>query len=394
MNFSLGECRRSGAAKAGAMVKRAFVDYYRERDISPVKQDVSDRERHFSRRASLYRFLGVPPLYVEGAHVLEFGPGSGDNATYTASLGPERYVLVDANPRGLAETRLQLAATALAPECVSVVESYVEDFAVEERFDLVLAEGLVPFQNDPGGFARHIASFVRPGGMLVLTCADAASAIGEIGRRFLANRIAPPALPYLERRSLLVPVFSAHLATLEGMSRSVEDWIDDNIAHPLTGRLYSIADAIESLAGDGFAIWGSSPQFLTDWRWYKRVYGDERDFNGRAVESYYRNVANLLDYRVTLEPHDGELGRAILRECNALYALMQANDAGDESLAPQTAGRLRDVAELVADVSPLTASSLRSLAGALAGDNAAVLGEEFTAHFGRGQQYVSFVRER
>jgi SAM-dependent methyltransferase len=374
-------------------VKRAFVDYYRERDISPVHQDISDRERHFGRRSSLYRYLGIPPLYVEGAHVLEFGPGSGDNALHTASLGPERYVLVDGNPRGVTETRAKLATTALPEGVVEVVASYVEDFKVVERFDLVVAEGLIPFQNEPVGFARHIASFVRPGGMLVVTCADSASAIGEIGRRLLANRIAPPSLPYAERRAQLSPVFASHLATLEGMSRSVDDWVDDNIAQPLTGKLYSMADAIESLAGDGFVVTGSSPQFLTDWRWYKRVYGSERNFNERAVESYYENVVNFLDYRETLDAHDAGIGRRIRTACDALYEAMHADDAGDAAGLPAAIAHLNEIAQLVEPIAASTAASLHALAVALAGDAATARATNaFSAHFGRGQQYLSFTR--
>lgn len=373
-------------------VKRAFVDYYSERNISPVKQDISDRERHFGRRASLYRFLGIPPLYVEGASVLEFGPGTGDNALYTASLVPARYVLVDGNPRGVEETRAVMAATGL-PD-TAVVHSYVEDFATDERFDLVLAEGLIPFQNDPIGFARHIASFVRPGGVLVVTCVDSASAIGEIGRRLLANRIAPPSLPYAERRAQLAPVFAPHLATLEGMSRSVEDWVDDNIAQPLTGKLYSMVDAIESLGPDGFVVAGSSPQFLTDWRWYKQLFGEERAFNERAIESYYRNVANFLDYRETLDDHDVELGRRLLRDCDALHEAMLADDAGDASGLPAAVKRVAEIATLVEPVAAGTAASLRALANALSGSDAtAAATNAFSSHFGRGQQYVSFIRE-
>jgi len=376
-------------------VKRAFVDYYRERDISPVKQDIADRDRHFGRRAALYRFLGIPPLYVEGARVLEFGPGSGDNALYTASLGPAHYVLVDGNPRGLRETRAQLTALPFAADRFTLIESYVEDFRADERFDLVLAEGLVPFQNDPAAFVRHIAAFVRPGGVLVITCADAASAIGEIGRRLLAGRIAPPALAHDERRALLAPVFAPHLATLAGMSRSVEDWVDDNIVHPLTGRLYSIAGAIGDLAADGFSIYGSSPQFLTDWRWYKQVYGAASRFNERAVESYFGNVVNLLDYRITLEPHAAARGGAVLAICDDLYALMQSADAGNADALREAVVRVRALATLVESVAPETANGLHALAAALAGDPAAAAAPNaFSAHFGRGQQYLSFVRDR
>ncbi len=372
--------------------RRAFVDYYRERDISPVKQDITDLERHHGRRASLYRFLGIPPLYVEGARVLEFGPGSGDNAIVTAGLCPARYVLVDGNPRAIAETRAQLANISLPSGACSVVESYVEDFTTEERFDLVVAEGLVPFQNDPSAFVGHIASFVRTGGMLVITTADAASAIGEIGRRLLGNRLAPPSLPYDERRQRLVPVFAPHLATLSGMSRSVGDWIDDNIAHPLTGRLFSIADAITALEPAGFTIWASSPQFLTDWRWYKQVYGEACAFNARAIHAYHCNIANLADYRVTLSPHDPQLGIALLEAGAALYDLMQANDAGDESVTGDVIAVIGRMATLLASVSPSTATSLQSLAATLASGGEPGLPDAFAAHFGRGQQYVSFIR--
>ena len=373
-------------------MKRAFVDYYRERGISPVKQDISNIDRHFGRRAALYRFLGIPPLYVERARVLEFGPGSGDNALHTASLAPARYVLVDGNPRAVEETTAQLEATGLPSTAFEVVERYVEDFACAEHFDLVLAEGMIPFQDDPARIAGHVASFVRPGGILVITTADSASAIGEIGRRILANRLIPPSLPYDERRRRLAPVFAPHLATLGGMSRSVDDWIDDNIAHPLTGRLFSIGDAIRLLAPHGFTIYGSSPQFLTDWRWYKQLYGDERQFNERAIERYLRNVANLADYRVTLDEHDAELGARILAATDDLYLLMQAGDRGDEAALAPAIARIRDVASLLRPISAKTAASLDDLWAALAaGDPEAPVGT-FAPHFGRGQQYLSFIR--
>ena len=76
----------------------AFVSFYAENRISPVAQDLSDLRRHFQRRESLFRSLGILPLLVQGASVIEFGPGSGHNALYTASLKPATYTLVEGNP--------------------------------------------------------------------------------------------------------------------------------------------------------------------------------------------------------------------------------------------------------------------------------------------------------
>lgn len=375
-------------------MNRAFVDYYRERGISPVGQDITDLERHFQRRAALYRFLGIPPLYIQGRSVLEFGPGSGHNALYTASQSPARYVLVDGNPRGVRETReLLLSGTALSPAQCTIIESLVEDFETADTFELVLAEGLIPFQLDPAAIARKVAEFVTPNGILVVTCADGASIIGEVCRRLLAERFAGD-VTGRPRRELLRRIFGPHLATLAGMSRSLDDWLDDNIDHPWIGRPFSIRDAISCLEGQGYRIYGASPHMFVDWRWYKDVVGPQAAFNQRACESYLQNVINLLDYRLTLPPQDAETGKRLLDSTDRLYDLMQASERGDSGAVTEAVTVLDDIAAQVSAFAPQTAASLREVAHAL---RCAVLDvkslRNFESHFGRGQQYLSFVRD-
>jgi len=83
----------------------AFVTFYSDHKVSPVAQDITDLEKHFQRRDSLFRSLGIPPFLVNGLSVIEFGPGSGHNAVFTASLSPSKYVLVDGNTLGLTQTK-------------------------------------------------------------------------------------------------------------------------------------------------------------------------------------------------------------------------------------------------------------------------------------------------
>src|SRR6185295_17754749 len=106
---------------------RPFVDFYRANRISPVAQDIADRQRHFDRREALYRHLGLVPGQIAGRHVLEFGPGSGHNALHTLSLDPARYVLVDGNPTGLERCRALLGAETGAA-AVEYVESLIEAY--------------------------------------------------------------------------------------------------------------------------------------------------------------------------------------------------------------------------------------------------------------------------
>jgi SAM-dependent methyltransferase len=373
---------------------RPFLDHYGAHDISPVAQDISDRRRHFERRGSLYRSLRIPSLYVRGRNVIELGPGSGYNSIFTQSLAPRRYVLVDANPRGLRDTRAILEQTFPAARNYEIVESLVEDFETSERFELVLAEGLVAFQLDPGAFIRGIARFTAMNGIVVFTCSDAAGLMGEIGRRLIAYKFVDPALPYAERVRRLAALFTPHLATLKAMSRPVEDWIHDNIVHPFVGKTFGIDEAIDALS-DTFEIYGSSPEFITDLRWYKELHGDQRLFNSRASHAYHENVLNFLDYRVTVAPHDVGLGHELQQVARTIYATMQRIEESEGGLSATLAcADIRLLARLAAP-SPRTAQALDELADTLENDSLADPNErwtEFPSFFGRAMQYLSFVR--
>ena len=55
--------------------KTPFVAFYSAHGIIPTRQDISNLETHFTRRAGLYRQLGVLPSFLRGRTVLEIGPG-------------------------------------------------------------------------------------------------------------------------------------------------------------------------------------------------------------------------------------------------------------------------------------------------------------------------------
>lgn len=235
-----------------------FVDFYRANEISPVAQDISDLDRHFARREALYRHLGLPPRFLAGRSVIEFGPGSGHNAVYTASLKPARYVLVDGNPIGLERTgRILAEHGASTHECAP---SMIEDYASEERFDVVLCEGVIPLQHDPASMLRHVANFAAPGGLVVMTCMDTVSQFSEIMRRLLAALMVDPQTPAARQVEPLRPLFSPHLASLTGRSRLVDDWILDVIVRPWVGEMLSVADAVAALDGD-FDCYGGVAAF-------------------------------------------------------------------------------------------------------------------------------------
>lgn len=368
---------------------RPFVDFYRENKISPVSQDISDLERHFERRASLYRALGVAPALVEGKSVLEFGPGSGHNALYTCSLHPRRFVSVDGNPTGIAAMHELFGRFPWLTQ-PEQIESYIEDFATSERFDIVICEGVIQQQRDPAAFAHHVASFVRPGGVFLTTAFDGASALADQMRRLLNLRL-PRDWSVEQRVAALEPEIAPHLAALPGMSRPIVDYLHDNIVQPMIGPLFSLVQMVPALAAD-FEVYGCSPSFVVDWRWYKTLTGDERRFNERIVDAYYRNVANFVDCRVELPSHDPAAGAALLDACTRYYELMQAAQDGIPEAFDAAVAALADAAAQLERLSPRAGACVREFIAYLGGDRAAL--RDCYSFWGRGQQNVSFIGKR
>jgi hypothetical protein len=228
--------------------------------------------------------------------------------------------------------------------------------------------------------------------MVVMTCMDAVSQFAEIMRRLMGAMIVDPDTSAAQQVERLRPLFAPHLATLAGRSRLIDDWILDVVVRPWgEGRMLSVADAVASL-DDGFDCYGASPCFLTDWRWYKDVRGEHNEV---ASAAYWRNLHNLLDYRLTFDPRTEAENRPILEICDDLYALTGCfeRERSHKTLA-DIAERLDSLGGRVAEYSPATASAILDLHDALVHADEGEFGDlgGFAALFGRGQQYLSFIR--
>lgn len=378
--------------------KIPFLDFYRQHNISPVAQDISDLNKHFDRRNALYRHCGIPPCFIKGKHVLEIGPGTGHNALFTNAMQPDRYVLVDGNSKSIQETSRLLGSYFDDISNCEIVEIPIENFTSDIPFDLAICEGVISGQVNPAVFLKSISNFVAPGGILLITCNDSVSILSEMLRRIAAQLIIGnerSSLP--EKLDKLRPFFSRHLGTLKGMSRSNDDWIYDNIFHPIIGKMLSIEDAIKALSNE-FQVYGVSPHFFTDWRWYKDIHGDGEFYNDLAIDSYRRNIHNLLDYRFVFEAIDPETGLELAGLCTNVLeiALSVQNEDTKAGYLSALVKQLDEILSVIVKFSVSTADSLREITSAfrecLAGKAFSTTLDRFAPWFGRGQQYLSFIK--
>jgi len=374
--------------------QKPFIDFYGKMDVIPTNQDITDLGTHFQRRGSLYCQLGIPPLFVQGRSVIEFGPGSGHNAIFTASLKPRNYTLVDANKKSLEGTRKVLRQHARGVS-IKIVASEIQKFTDKARFDLVLCEGVIPTQFKPASFLKHVAGFSKPGGVTVMTCMDSASVLSEVLRRYQAFFEAGPAHPMDQRVARLTRFFKSHLEQLPGMSRRHEDWVIDAIIHPWSGPLFSITEALAALEGS-YTVLGSSPKILEDWRWYKQIVREKVACAKAAHDSYWDNVHSFIDYRQILPPRPRAKNVLLLAATDHIYRSVLDFELGKIKYPPeQLAKDLRKVVQLLAAPSSDATHSLEDfIRGLNTFKKTGQWGKlpKFSSMWGRGQQYLSFIR--
>ncbi len=380
------------------MTKKAYLDFYEKHQIIPVRQDKSDMAAHFNRRGNLYKRLGIPPALLKDKSVIEFGPGSGDNAIFTASLKPSRYVLVDGNSASISELRKKLAEGYFGDVIPEICNSNILDYQDDRQFDVVFCEGVVPNQENPSAFLKEIIPFAAPGGLICITTMSPFSCLAEVCRRVIKPFFPQEIDSAVEEG---VKFFREDLLSLTGMSRLHEDWVLDNILHPWGKNLFfSIPTAIEA-ASDECDFYASSPSFLMDWRWYKSVNGAEFGTNEMTKNAYTANSLFLIDYRIdpteiTLPTHSSWL--SLEEDCKEAYEIHRKiwlnNDI--DAIYTQFVPLMISISKKLEDLLPLTVHSLQDFISGMHEMKTKGLQADFKSFrtwFGRGQQYVSFIRK-
>jgi SAM-dependent methyltransferase len=371
---------------------RPFIDFYTELDCIPTHQNISNLRTHFERRSSLYIQLGIPPLYLKDRSVLELGPGTGQNALFTANLGPAEYTLVDGNKKSV-ETTTETLKSYSKRLPLTILHRDILRYRTKKKFDLVLCEGLIPTQLNPSSFLEHVCSFARPGGVVVATCMDSVSLVSEGLRRYLAYHECSPEVAVKERIARLTKFFQPHFAELPGMSRRHDEWVIDNIIHPWSGPLFSMAEALKQVSGR-FVVLGSSPHYLSDWRWYKTIIQKETSSVAAAEESYWRNLHSFIDHRFVLPPREVDANRRLLRQADRIFQRIHGQEkTGRVYPMAELAEDLRKLDTLIAVPRSRVSLALKEYIRALesyAGSWPVL--REFCSFWGRGQQYISFVK--
>jgi SAM-dependent methyltransferase len=147
----------------------------------------------------------------EGMSVLDIGSGLGDIALITAGIvGPGgRVVGVERDPSAVTTARGRVESEG-CEDYVRIEQAALDDFDTADRFDALVGRFVLQYQPDPAAALRRLASFVRPGGIIVMHDMD----FGDSDVSFPACQLWNDfyALPgKLFRASGIAPDFGRHL---------------------------------------------------------------------------------------------------------------------------------------------------------------------------------------
>ena len=290
------------------------LEFYEEHNISPVRQDITDLERHFERRSSLYQQLGVPGLLFNGKKILEVGPGSGHNSLYVASCMPETYDLIEPNKSGQKDIKDLYSQVDIEVTKPNLIGKKLEDFKSTYKYDVVICECWLGVSQHERNMMKKLGTLLAKGGILITTIGSPLGGVANSIRRVLAWSIRDTDKDIQHNTQLIVEAFQTHLDTIQDMSRLSEDWVQDVLINPAFFLLHPTPGMFIEDMGNEFDIYQTYPKFTQEWRFYKSLYGKNKRLNKTFLDSYYRNVHNFFDYLIHLPVAEMELNVSLEKE--------------------------------------------------------------------------------
>lgn len=291
--------------------RQGHLEYYKEHGIAPVRYDLSSMDAHLERRESLYNMLGLLPLAFRGARVLEVAAGTGHNSLYVAAQLPKYLELLEPNPSALEHVQSAYASFDRPHTEPVVVTKTLEEYSVDQSFDIVICENWLGTSEHEAALMRKLAGFVANKGVLAITIMSPIGFVPNLLRRFFVPYLASADLGFDARSRILEEAFGAHLLTLPSMTRSVTDWVHDNMLNPAYLGICVSAPTVLSRLGEDFEVVRSYPSFEEDWRWFKELYGKFRLRNEHFMEEYWRKCHNYLDCKAETFSSDAIRNKAL-----------------------------------------------------------------------------------
>lgn len=185
--------------------------------------------------------------------------------------------LVEPNKAGIQEMKNLFDEYQIPQERYVIKECTIEEAQFHEKYDVIIAEGFLHALDNCEEIIRKLSGLVKEGGVIVITCMDSVGMFVEQMKRLICHILIREVEDYDIQVEMCVKFFEGQMKHAKGMSRSVEDWVKDDMLNPTFNnkKIMSIEKAFE-IFPKNFSVLGSSQKIFTDYSWYKDLEYDER----------------------------------------------------------------------------------------------------------------------
>jgi ubiquinone/menaquinone biosynthesis C-methylase UbiE len=170
------------------MKSKPFLTFYNQ--IGRVPTETSAPKKLAKLEVSknkLYETLGIQSKFLQCQDVLEIGPGSGENIFRLLKFSPKSLSILDGSPFILKNLRSKIAEQSNCE--VNIILGDANEYSSEIKYDLIVVEGVLPFQNSPFHMLKNILNLLRVDGTIIVTTNDEFSVFSEVCRRYISKRI-------------------------------------------------------------------------------------------------------------------------------------------------------------------------------------------------------------
>lgn len=273
----------------------------------------------------------------------------------------------------------------------------IEETDIQEQYDIVIAEGFLHSIDNSEEIIRRLSGYVKEGGVIVITCMDVFSMFVEQMKRLVCHVLIKDIHEYEVQVKWCTDFFAGQMKNAKGMSRSVEDWVRDDMLNPAFNneKILSMDKAFEIFEND-FSLLGSSQRIFTDYSWYKDLEYDEK---AELLHQYKLKRHNFLFTgleETILSEEDSkflEQRISVIRQ----YAREYEVKSTDVCLS-KVEESLKEIRPIMEKINPVCAEFVDEVIEILCGLKAgqAMSFERyktFYAAVGRTQQYLSMVKK-
>ncbi len=312
-------------------MSESLLEYYRRKSISTEHGVDAEWDKHLARRSKLYRQLGIPLLTFRGSSVLEAGPGEGHNTLPLLNEWDAAHIdLLEPSETARRELSEKFKKNGIPGDKYTVHAEALDEYKSEKKYDILIAEGFLHCLDNWKENLALLDNFAHKNSIIVVTCTDEISFYVEKMKRAVLHYLVRDVARHEEKIEILKEIMKPQLSLLRGMSRSVEDWIEDQIFYPMGTELMTIGKAIEFYEGR-YDVLGASQNIFVDYSWFK-------DFEYDYISSYkkqYHQKKNMFllagdDCEVCrTEEENMRLEKAVLR-ANMAARKVEENEGDDE----------------------------------------------------------------